>query len=94
MTLRPTDLDTERLHAEMSRRVAMAVAGLLPKFGTQGMTIEAVIEGGAKGIALAMMSATGATLKDVADVFEELADGMRADVPDNDNGPKWPPRAS
>jgi hypothetical protein len=83
---RSTDIDTDRLHAEMVRVVAESVAGLLPKFGPQGLTIEALIEGAAKGTAMATMAATGATLAEVGDIFEELADGMRANVPDNDNG--------
>jgi hypothetical protein len=85
-----SDLDTERLHAEMSRRVAMAVAGLLPQFAPHGMTIEALIEGAAKGVAMSIMTTTGGTLEDVANVFEELAEGMRANAPSDINDlPSW-----
>ncbi|NOT39304.1 MAG: hypothetical protein HOP13_02310 [Alphaproteobacteria bacterium] len=78
MTTPHNETDDE-LMARHDRNVSVvteAVAGLLPRFASKGMTPVCVFEGAIKGGTLALM-ATGSTPAEVADLLEEAVDELR-----------------
>ena len=77
-----TDDELLEEHAENTRQVAVAVAGLLPRFARQGMTPLSILEGAVRGGALAMALGQNETPQAIADWLEEYATVMRTLAPD------------
>ena len=63
------------LHDRQARAIMEAVAELMPRFGPQGFTPEAVFEGAVKGAAVVLLRA-GAAPKDVARILEEMGGSL------------------
>lgn len=73
-----TNIDPMEKHERHAKAITKAMAGLITRFGAQGLTPEAVLEGAVKGGAVVMISAGlrpsefAALLHDLAREFEGL----------------------
>ena len=66
----------EDLHARQVDAITAGVAKLLLRFGPHGFTPEAIFEGAVRGGAVALLSATPATAKDVGNLIVEIGESF------------------
>lgn len=73
-------------HEMQAKAIANAVFNLWPKFGQQGFSPEAILEGVVNGAAAAVMLGSGINRFEFADILSGMADVFRApDAPKRGN---------
>ena len=65
------------IHDEKAKFVHDALVGLYQQLEPNGMTSAALCEGAIKGAATVMLAGRGASLDDVAGIFEDYAKALR-----------------